>query len=73
MTDDDKAKAAARRRGGGLWFAAMAVLVGAGVAVPYGILSGGAAAGWTFAFWTVFGVAVAAMIWIAVAGWRDAA
>lgn len=73
MTDDDKARTGARRGGGGLWFAAMTVLVGAGVVVPYGLLSGSASAGWTFAFWTVFGLAVAVMIWIAVSGWRDAA
>lgn len=60
-----------RRKGGGLWLLAVAVLVLAGVVVPYGVLAGSDLAGWTFAFWTAFGVAVAVLIGVAVAGWRD--
>lgn len=58
------------RGGGALWGVLMAVMVVAGVVVPYGVLSGGPFAGWTFGFWIAFGLAVVAMVAVAVAGWR---
>ncbi len=60
-----------RRPGWGLWLAATAVTVLAGVAVPYGVL-GGAAPGLAIAgFWTVFGLVVVGLILAGMAGWRD--
>ena len=54
-----------------LWLAAMAVLVIAGGAVPYGLMAGPGAGLGVATFWTVFGLAVIAMIAVATARWRD--
>ncbi len=53
-----------------LWLAAAAALVLAGIAVPYGLLSGGATGLGIAGFWLAFGVAVIALILCGVAGWR---
>ena len=52
------------------WLAAAAVLILAGIVVPYGILSGPPEGLGLSAFWLVFGVAVIALILWGVAGWR---
>jgi hypothetical protein len=59
------------RKGFTIWLAAVALTLAAGVGVPYGPLAG--VQGWALpALWLGFGVAVAALIGWAVAGWRDA-
>lgn len=60
-----------RRPGRDAWLAAAALLVLAGVAVPYGLLSGGAHGLGIVLFWLAFGLAVAALILAAVLRWRD--
>ena len=61
----------AKRGGFGLWLGALALLVLAGVAVPYGVLAGGQ--GWAVAgFWGAFGLAVSVLIALGIRGWRDA-
>lgn len=54
------------------WLIAMAIIVIAGVVVPYGILGGAEAPGISVAvFWLLFGFVVVAMIAIGVSRWRD--
>lgn len=56
------------RRGFGIWLALAAGLVLAGIALPYGVLSGV----WTVPlFWLGFGAAVAVLIAVGTRGWRD--
>lgn len=55
-------------RGRNAWLAAMALVILAGVAVPYGVLGGGFA---TALFWLGFGLVVAGLIVVAVLRWRD--
>ena len=62
---------AGRRPGRGLWLVATAVAVLAGVAVPYGVLGGGAPGLAVAGFWTVFGLVVVGLILAGMAGWRD--
>ncbi len=52
------------------WLAAAGCLVLAGIAVPYGLLSGGATGLGIPLFWLAFGVAVIALILAGVSGWR---
>lgn len=55
----------------GIWLSAVAVLVVAGVVVPYGLLAG--RPGWAVVIvWLAFGVAVAGLIGVAIRRWRDA-
>ncbi len=53
-----------------LWLAAAAILILAGIAVPYSLMSGGAIGLGIAGFWLAFGVAVIALILRGVAGWR---
>lgn len=49
----------------------MALLVVAGVYVPYGLL-GGSAPGFVIAgFWLLFGIGVAIMVMLGTSRWRD--
>lgn len=57
-------------RGFGLWLGAAGALVAAGIAVPYGVLGGGAPGLDILIFWCLFGVAVIALIAAGVARWR---
>lgn len=50
-----------------LWLALTAVVILAGIAVPYGILGGGAPSIDILVFWCLFGLAVVVLI---VAGFR---
>lgn len=52
------------------WLAAAAVLILAGIAVPYGALSGPPHGLGIPAFWLAFGLAVIALILWGVRGWR---
>ena len=54
----------------GIWLAVTGTAIAAGVAVPYGILSGGAASLEIVLFWCIFGLAVIALVVIGVARWR---
>ena len=54
-----------------LWLVLAAATIAAGVAVPYGILAGGAPSVEIFAFWCIFGLAVVVLIAIGASGWRD--
>jgi hypothetical protein len=67
----DRDGQAAGRRGRGLWLAATAGAVLAGVVVPYGVLGGGAPGLAIAGFWTVFGLVVVGLILAGMAGWRD--
>jgi hypothetical protein len=60
-----------RRPGRGLWLAATAVAVLAGVVVPYGVLGGGAPGLAVAGFWMLFGLVVVGLILAGMAGWRD--
>lgn len=53
------------------WLLAMAALIVVGVVVPYGVLSGAEPGLGIAIFWLVFGLAVAAMVLLGVARWRD--
>ncbi|SDW73340.1 hypothetical protein [Roseicitreum antarcticum] len=57
-----------RRAGFALWLATAAVLIAAGIFVPYTVLAGSAL---VFAFWSVFGLSIILLILWAVSGWRD--
>lgn len=57
-------------RGFRTWLAAAAVLVLAGIVVPYGLLGGGTPSPDIFVFWCGFGLAVVALIALGVARWR---
>ena len=60
-----------RGRAFGIWLVSMAGLVAAGVIVPYGLLAG--RADWAVPLvWLGFGLAVAALIALAIRRWRDA-
>jgi uncharacterized membrane protein YhaH (DUF805 family) len=60
-----------RGRAFGFWLVSMAVLVAAGVIVPYGLLAG--RAGWAVSVvWLAFGIAVAVLVAVAIRRWRDA-
>ncbi|MBK1635128.1 hypothetical protein [Rhodovulum adriaticum] len=52
------------------WIVAMAVLILAGIAVPYGALAGAAPGFAVLLFWAGFGLAVIALIALAVLRWR---
>ena len=61
-----------RRPGGrNAWLTAAAVLILAGMAVPYGVLGGRGAGLAVAGFWLGFGLAVVALIWAGVRRWRD--
>ncbi|WP_371054993.1 hypothetical protein [Rhodosalinus sp. K401] len=57
-------------RGFGIWLVAVALVILAGIVVPYGILSGGAPSLVIFVFWCVFGAAVIGLIAAGVARWK---
>lgn len=54
-----------------LWLLAMAALIVAGGAVPYGLMAGPGAGLTVAVFWTAFGLAVIAMIAAATLRWKD--
>jgi hypothetical protein len=56
--------------GFGFWLATAGLLIAAGVFVPYGILSGGAASFDVLLFWCLFGIAVIGLIAVGVSRWR---
>tara|TARA_R110000850_G_scaffold69320_6_gene154048 strand:+ start:3271 stop:3588 length:318 start_codon:yes stop_codon:yes gene_type:complete len=60
-----------QRYGRVIWLAAMAIVVLAGVVVPYGFLAHSERALAVPLFWLLFGVVVIALIVIGVARWRD--
>lgn len=53
-----------------IWLSVVGLVIAAGIAVPFGLLSGSAAALDVFAFWCLFGLAVIALIAVGSAGWR---
>jgi hypothetical protein len=53
-----------------LWLAGVSVMILAGIAVPYGLLGGGAPSFDIFLFWCAFGAAIVALIVAGVARWR---
>lgn len=57
-------------RGFQTWLIAVAAVILAGIAVPYGVLSGGAPSLDVFLFWCAFGVTVIVLIAIGVARWK---
>ena len=57
-------------RGSVLWGLTVLLTIAAGVAVPYGILSGGSAGSGIFLFWCGFGLAVVVLIAAGVTRWR---
>lgn len=59
------------RGGRGAWVAAAVVLTLAGVVVPYGVLGGGEPGLAVAGFWLLFGLAVVALIIVAVLPWKD--
>lgn len=52
-----------------MWLAAVAATILAGIAVPYGILSGGATGAGIFVFWCLFALAVVVLIATAIGRW----
>ena len=66
MAQDPPRRAQAARR---IWLAAVALVVLAGVFIPYGPMAGSPGVG---VFWLVFGAAVIALIAIGIARWTDA-
>lgn len=52
------------------WLAVVAVLVAAGIVIPYGVLGGGEPSIDIFAFWCLFGVGVVAVIIAGLRHWR---
>lgn len=52
-----------------LWLAAVAATITAGIAVPYGLLSGGRAGAGIFVFWCLFALAIVALIAAAIGRW----
>lgn len=52
------------------WLAAAALLILAGIAAPYGLMSGPPHGFGILIFWCAFGLAVVALILRGVAGWR---
>ena len=52
------------------WVAVAALVIAAGIGVPYGVLSGGPPSLDIFVFWCLFGVVVVALIAIGVGRWR---
>ena len=57
-------------RGFRIWLAAVAVVILAGIVVPYSVLSGGAPSLAIFLFWCVFGATVIGLIAAGVARWK---
>lgn len=57
-------------RGFPTWLFAAALLILAGIVVPYGILGGGAPSLDIFLFWCLFGLGVVALIAVGVGRWR---
>lgn len=53
------------------WAGVIALLVFLGGFIPYRVLAGGTPSLAIFGFWAVFGVAVIALIGLAVMRWRD--
>lgn len=53
-----------------LWLVLTAMLIGAGIFVPYGILGGGPAGFDILIFWMLFGLAVVVLIAVGIARWR---
>lgn len=53
------------------WAGVIALLVFLGVFIPYRVLAGGTPSMAIFGFWAAFGVAVIALIGLAVMRWRD--
>lgn len=53
-----------------LWLALTAIMISAGIFVPYGILGGGPAAFDILIFWILFGLAVIVLIAVGIARWR---
>jgi len=53
-----------------LWLTCVAATILAGIAVPYGLLGGGAPSFDIFWFWCAFGAAIVALIVAGVARWR---
>ena len=53
-----------------IWLALVALVIAAGVAVPYGFLAGGTASLDIFVFWCAFGAVMVALIAVGVARWR---
>ena len=54
----------------GWWLLIVGVLILSGIVVPYGILSGGAAALAVPVFWTLFALGVVVVIAAGIRGWR---
>ncbi|WP_296763648.1 hypothetical protein [Sediminimonas sp.] len=57
-------------RGFTLWLIVIGLVIAAGVAVPYGLLGGGAPSLDILVFWCVFAVAVVGLVVVGVARWR---
>lgn len=60
-----------RPPGRSLWLLAVAVVVLAGVAVPYGLLSGRETGLAVVSFWLLFGLVVIGLVVLGVLRWRD--
>lgn len=61
----------ARKKGFAIWLAMVTLVILAGIAVPYALLSGPAFGTWDVpVFWLGFGVLVIALILRAVAKWK---
>ena len=57
-------------RGFKVWLVATVLLITAGIAVPYGLMGGGAPSYDIVIFWCLFGIAVIALIAVGVSRWR---
>lgn len=57
-------------RGFTWWLIVVAVIIAAGIIVPYGILGGGAPSLDILIFWSVFGAAVIGLVVVGVFRWR---
>ena len=56
-----------------LWLFVVALLVVAGVYVPYGLLGGGTPGFLIAGFWLLFGIGVAIMVMLGTSRWTDEA